>query len=1217
MQGLQMKASSPVLLLLPLLVALLSCADSSGGGVASIEIAPAASTLPDGSSTQLSVTLRDARGRILQRLPEGAEVRWSSSSSAVLSVSEQGQLTGERPGQAEITATVTLPPRTGPTTLPTGGATLAGAGRTLSVSMPVQVTQVATRLEYVSGSEQQGTAGEPLPEPLVVRVTDRHGEAVPGAAVQFAVTSGNGGSLSSATASTDAQGRASASWTLSPQAGQNSARAAASGLTGSPVDFQAVGMAGPPSELVKVSGDEQSGEIRTELPEPLVVRVTDVHGNTVAGVSVTWAVTAGGGTVTPLISTTDAVGLAQTRLRLGPAAGVNTITAAAVGKTVSFTAEAFSTEQNCSQVRTFGDGETISGELPSVRITGNVTVAAETRICGSLAIDGANANLRLNGRKVEVEGRFDTHNHGTFTLQNAADELIVGGVTELRGGDSEGRLSAGVIRLQGSVTAHCFSARELRSTGTLLSLEGSIAQNFDMHCSQATQQFLHNLRISNTAGVNLLRNVFASGNTQVETNSVLTMATNATLTVQGNVTSSGVESGIGGHGLAVGGTLSVGGSYSVANTTFTGTNQNIPVLGYQNLFVTGTARLTGNTNTSGRLEINGTSANLSLNGRRLNVEGRFDTQNHGTFNLQDAADELIVGGPTELRGGDSEGRLSAGVLRLKGNVTVHCFSAREVRFTGTLLSLEGSALQNFDLHCSNPTQQFLHNLRISNAAGVNVLRNSFATGNLQVEANSALTMATSATLTMQGNVTSGSGSTLGGHGLSIGGTLNVGGSYAVANTTFAGTNQNIPVLPYQNLFITGTARLTGNTSASGRLEINGNTANLTFNGRRLDVEGRFDTQNHGTFTLQNAADELIVGGPTELRGGDSEGRLSAGVIRLQGSVTAHCFSARELRSTGTLLSLEGSIAQNFDMHCSQATQQFLHNLRISNTAGVNLLRNVFASGNTQVETNSVLTMATNATLTVQGNVTSSGVESGIGGHGLAVGGTLSVGGSYSVANTTFTGTNQNIPVLGYQNLFVTGTARLTGNTNTSGRLEINGTSANLSLNGRRLNVEGRFDTQNHGTFNLQDAADELIVGGPTELRGGDSEGRLSAGVIRLRANVTAHCFSARELRSTGTLVSLEGSAAQSFDMHCSQATQQFLHNLRIANAAGVNIVRNTRVNNELDLVRQMTVPAGVTVSGLQRLILRSTSVLNNQGTIQTAACTQEPGRTINGTNPCP
>src|SRR5688500_14972636 len=58
-------------------------------------------------------------------------------------------------------------------------------------------------LAVVDGDHQSAQVGAPLPQPLVVRVSDATGRPVAGAQVTFAVTSGSGGELSPAVASTD------------------------------------------------------------------------------------------------------------------------------------------------------------------------------------------------------------------------------------------------------------------------------------------------------------------------------------------------------------------------------------------------------------------------------------------------------------------------------------------------------------------------------------------------------------------------------------------------------------------------------------------------------------------------------------------------------------------------------------------------------------------------------------------------------------------------------------------------------------------------------------------------------------------------------------------------------------------------------------------------------------------------------------------------------
>lgn len=70
-----------------------------------------------------------------------------------------------------------------------------------------------------------------------------------------------------------------------------------------------------------VDGDEQEGRAGAELPEPLVVRVTDDDGNPVPNQHVNWRVTAGGGSVFAGAGLTNANGEARERWTLGTIAG--------------------------------------------------------------------------------------------------------------------------------------------------------------------------------------------------------------------------------------------------------------------------------------------------------------------------------------------------------------------------------------------------------------------------------------------------------------------------------------------------------------------------------------------------------------------------------------------------------------------------------------------------------------------------------------------------------------------------------------------------------------------------------------------------------------------------------------------------------------------------------------------------------------------------------
>ena len=91
-------------------------------------------------------------------------------------------------------------------------------------------------LRKLSGDNQQGLAGEQLAAPFVVSVLDEDAAGIAGAVVTFSVTAG-GGTLSTSTATTDANGRARSTLTLGSEPGANTVSATVEGLE--PVTFTA------------------------------------------------------------------------------------------------------------------------------------------------------------------------------------------------------------------------------------------------------------------------------------------------------------------------------------------------------------------------------------------------------------------------------------------------------------------------------------------------------------------------------------------------------------------------------------------------------------------------------------------------------------------------------------------------------------------------------------------------------------------------------------------------------------------------------------------------------------------------------------------------------------------------------------------------------------------------------------------------------------------
>ena len=109
---------------------------------------------------------------------------------------------------------------------------------------------------------------------------------------------------------------------------------------------------------VKISGDTQQGNTGATLAQPFVVEVQDGSSVAFAGVPVTFAVTAGGGSLSATNTTTDVNGRAQSTLTLGNTAGTNTVSVSVTGITQTITFTATATTTNTAPVFTDGTSTT-------------------------------------------------------------------------------------------------------------------------------------------------------------------------------------------------------------------------------------------------------------------------------------------------------------------------------------------------------------------------------------------------------------------------------------------------------------------------------------------------------------------------------------------------------------------------------------------------------------------------------------------------------------------------------------------------------------------------------------------------------------------------------------------------------------------------------------------------------------------------------------------
>ena len=311
---------------------------------------------PGQEATQLAFTVQPGTGTAGQPLSPPIQVSVQDASANVVAGATHAITVSLQPasGGAGVGGTATVNAVSGVATFSDLTVSTAGtnftlkasaAGLTDATSTPFDVLSapgVATTIEKLPGAGETATAGASVDPRPSVKVIDRLGDPVANVGVTFSVGSG-GGSVDGSEQTTDASGLATVGqWTLGTTAGSNTLLADSPGLEG--VVFTAEGTAGPAAVMAINLGDGQQASRSSPVAEPPSVLVEDNLGNPVAGVTVTFAVASGGGSVTDPVQTTGENGAAFVGgWTLGPSAGVNTLTASAdglVGSPVTFTATA-------------------------------------------------------------------------------------------------------------------------------------------------------------------------------------------------------------------------------------------------------------------------------------------------------------------------------------------------------------------------------------------------------------------------------------------------------------------------------------------------------------------------------------------------------------------------------------------------------------------------------------------------------------------------------------------------------------------------------------------------------------------------------------------------------------------------------------------------------------------------------------------------------------
>ena len=173
---------------------------------------------------------------------------------------------------------------------------------------------------------------------------------------------------------------------------------------------------------VKISGDTQSGNTGTTLAQPFVVEVQDASRVAFAGVPVTFAVTAGGGTLSATNTTTDTNGRAESTLTLGNSAGTNTVRVSVTGITQTTTFTATATTTNTAPVFTDGTSTTRTiSENTAAGVNIGAAIAATDADNDTLTYtlggtDAASFSINSSTGQLQTKAALDYETKTTYTV---------------------------------------------------------------------------------------------------------------------------------------------------------------------------------------------------------------------------------------------------------------------------------------------------------------------------------------------------------------------------------------------------------------------------------------------------------------------------------------------------------------------------------------------------------------------------------------------------------------------------------------------------------------------------------------------------------------------------------------------------------------------------------------------------------------------------------
>jgi hypothetical protein len=836
-------------------------------------------------------------------------------------------------------------------------------------------------IQEFDGSGQSAMVNTAFPESLLVRVFDAHDNPVPGATVIWSIFSGQGLLLFDTTV-TDGTGSTRNGLIAGTLAGQLQVEARPAALANG-ITLTNTVTAGPAMALTIGAGDGQTAPASSPVAIAPTVHVVDAFGNVVAGDTIAFAVTIGGGSVDSAIATTDSAGNANAGTwTLGAGTGLQQVraTSAAVpSDTLLFDATALPAGTSkawtgaASALWTDGGNWSPAGAptssdnvfIPAGATSPTVTTfeqvgdlaiesgaqltlgAVVFSVNGNATLDGTVAgtgNLNLIGTGRTLRGNATVNNvtvNGTYTLAGPttldgrleiAGVLTIGGQTLVV--DSTFRTSLNGQLVMTNAADSVDVSRDITFNGNVTSgtLTNGIlvARGGFFQSSGAADNFVaaapHRVRFAGSATqIVQFSDPGTSRFGNVEFNNAAGVDVISNVAVAGSaVVLQGLVGDFGTTAIIGGNLASASANWSFGTTNFTGTPILFPDTITGNVMFQNGATLTDPFTVGGSLTV--FSGLLDVNGQSLTVGTSLQLTGTGQLHMASPTDSVDVNGFGMNTSTSGAGHYVTGVLIVRDGNFVDAGSPGSFYATGSHVTrFAGTGPQTMFFTNPDTGASRFYRLEITNPTTVTANSNIAAVGPIVINDGVML----------------GAGRTafLGGGGIQD----TAGGRWNIGTTVFQENPATLPIGLPGNVVWRASGSLSASLTVGGSFTIDEDTLYLA--ARALQVAGDLTVGGSGVLPMVTPNDTLIVlGNVTWSTTASHAGWLTAGHFLFQKNFTQvgstpdnfaadtglHAFIATA--GTAPQLSFADPVASHFGT------------LAVSSVNGVNLATDVAVVG---------------------------------------------------------------------------------------------------------------------------------------------------------------------------------------------------------------------------------------------------------------------------------